>query len=630
MRFVARLVGIVVAGALVLSVTVVALVLVPDIAAAQTTTPVLRGPHVCSTAGGNCSDSPYVNSAGVTAYVWGDRFDERFQTTVTVLPDNAGLCVSAYVGGVFMHFRRGSTGNQHQFSEAGGAGRALAVSHGTGVGVDYVGENWLIADNAQVWSWEPVAGLTDYNCTQYPQYLPAEPVAPVMIPLPMAGCGKTMKQQPDGRVSASIAVAAVNPDPDSVDTFFTRTEWETDWVEGASRTVVLPSGGETVTPSGGWSAWCRVTRVVDATAASERPRMAISVPEDFVDCPEGEQWVESGGSCAAPVGGFVAPSIPLLPLPSIMPRVAPPTVMPPPSAVPPVPPSFGTIAGVAGAGIVGWLAGGVLSTALDDSLGMDRDWLCRWNPGYRALNAGLCENLAGGPQTRTAVQLEHPDPATPASLTTWTTAHAYATLRLDPERPLQGTTVITPPLFDPHPLATPEQTAEIISDAGPPDGPEGADSKDCPTGFGLLNPFAFGAILRCMFIPTGLTMASLTMGCADEFPCSWVSEANGAFGIASSGMTSSLGEQCGPTIGFDPPAALSTARFEFRFPTPSSTLCPGNGPDGARSSQDDTAGDLFGYRALARAVATVVLVVAFLNTMVAQLPWSKDDQQVSV
>lgn len=469
-----------------------------------------------------------------------------------------------------------------------GTGYLANSCNGTTTGTDW-SAMWCVGAPAPFREVNPLYWWFDTDPTGV--NMGAPPAPPQAIPLPMAGCARTLKQQADGRVTASMAVTVLNPDPDSTDTLWTRTQWDAEWVQGGRRTVSLPHGDGQIMPSGGWDAWCRVTRTVNAAAVGN-PRTAIDTETaaTYATCPAGEYWLEATQACAAPSGGFTVPGgIPILaPLPAIMPKVAPPTVMPPPSTVPYVAPSFGTIAGVGGAGILGYLAGGALSTLLDEPLGQDQEWLCRWNPGYRALNGGLCENLGNIPKPQTAIQVAT-STGTPASLTDWAVAHAYASLKLDPSRPTRVTT-LTPVPNDPRPLPTPEQATAIEVAATDPSPPAGNDDDVCPTGLGLLNPLAFGKILRCLFIPTRNPLATMWGTVSGKFPFTVVANVGGfaaaVVGIAGTGNATGC-----PSVDFGsviPGDVLDETKMVVHAPTPTGSGCPNAG---------GFAGDMGGYRA---------------------------------
>lgn len=77
---------------------------------------------------------------------------------------------------------------------------------------------------------------------------------------------------------------------------------------------------------------------------------------------------------------------------------------------------------------------------------------------------------------------------------------------------------------------------------------------------------------------------------------------------------------CGPTINI--PAPIN---WTLHAPTPPESGCPGNGPGGSRTAQDDAAGGFFGWRTPVRSLAVVLLWFGLLVTMSRSFPWAGRD-----
>lgn len=116
-------------------------------------------------------------------------------------------------------------------------------------------------------------------------------------------------------------------------------------------------------------------------------------------------------------------------------------------------------------------------------------------------------------------------------------------------------------------------------------------------------------LLEFLFVPsTSFDLAD----CTGTFPCNWVEEINGVIGGVQ-GDLSDLGGCVAPTIGW--------SEFEASFPPPPG--CTG-GNEGAAGEHDDTAGDLFGWRAVLRGFFVLSLWFAFVRKLLALAPWSKE------
>lgn len=114
--------------------------------------------------------------------------------------------------------------------------------------------------------------------------------------------------------------------------------------------------------------------------------------------------------------------------------------------------------------------------------------------------------------------------------------------------------------------------------------------------------------LEALFVPSGLPEMP---ACADTFPCNYVAEASGAIGELKLGIDG-VGGCVAPEIGW--------TDFTASFPPPPG--CTG-GNDGAAGVNDDTAGDLFGWRSTIRTVFALALWVGFFAKVLQMAPWSK-------
>jgi hypothetical protein len=476
----------------------------------------------------------------------------------------------------------------------------------------------------------------DPMCTSEGAPPPALPVAPG-VPGPALTCTRRIKD--DAFVTAYAVVS--NPSPSATDVYSWKFPWESEWRQGqAIAGSKLPDLA--TMPNGGWRAQCRVVRTVLAGGKGSPGWAELPTTLDVQDCRSTDTACleQHGGWQGAALAGAGVITATKIASPANMatwniinatsrqtalaaiPKA--PVVAPPPSW-----PVVGTSVAVATAGVAGYLAGGLLAAAgLDDALQMDKGWLCNNNPSYRATNATACADLALDTlQLRGHTQFSNPDGSTTqrSAPGAWVTAEAVAEVLIDPTRPEVGVTNTV--VSEPNPTPTPEQVAKIEQAAGDPSptpnpGTETSeDSARCPTGLGILNPFNMGKLLMCLFVPSPASLSALHGVCVDEFPCSWVHEAVTSLGVVRADMAAGMLDGCAPRIGFD----WQGHQVGARMPSPADSGCAGNGEGGARLTQDDQAGDLFGYRVLARNVGLVLLWFVFIRTMVSKMPWAKGD-----
>lgn len=494
------------------------------------------------------------------------------------------------------------------------------------------------------------------------------PAAPAPVGPPALTCSRSIKIDANGGGGFVTAVAVVsNEHVQAADVFSWRFPWESTWREGqAVAGGRLPAFSEM--PPGGWRAQCRVVRTIASGGSASGRWTAGAAARAVQDCATTDVGcldANSGWQGAALLGAGVATRLKiatplsaealkllqpaagsnLVHLPGLGYSGAAPPAVTAPATGAGAWSILGGAAAVIGAGVAGYLAGGLLASAgLDEALGMDLGWLCNNNPGYAALNNRACAELAfDSIGLRSDTEFINPDGTNtdPASSgTTWTTAVATAEVLIDPTNPTRGRTTTataedpaTNPDGSPNALLTPERLQGLESVANDPtavpSADPGADDNVCPTGFGILNPFAFGKLMRCLFIPTDLTADSVAGGtCSTQFPCSWLAEGHAAAVLIHTDLAGGVdGQACGPSVGFDLPDSIATSvgRDDYRavLPTPSGLNCPGNGPAGARTADDDKVGDLFGYRSLVRNVARVFLGLGFLALMMSHAPWDR-------
>jgi len=108
-------------------------------------------------------------------------------------------------------------------------------------------------------------------------------------------------------------------------------------------------------------------------------------------------------------------------------------------------------------------------------------------------------------------------------------------------------------------------------------------------------------------------------------PGAAIASATGLVGVFLAKVNGGLASpSCGPVIGFDGAGSVGGAAampgFHLRLPSPAP--CAGNGPGGSRTSYDNDAADLLGYRQLVRGLLLFGLVAAVLQSFISAAPWA--------
>lgn len=132
-----------------------------------------------------------------------------------------------------------------------------------------------------------------------------------------------------------------------------------------------------------------------------------------------------------------------------------------------------------------------------------------------------------------------------------------------------------------------------------------------------------GDLLKWLFIPDELPWSDMWEDMEGKFPFTAIGEAGGVFGALTSKINEdNYGEACGPVLDLSSAMdriamGADTSGFKVGLPNPSTSGCPGSGVAGARTEWDNTLGDIWGYRALVRGIATLFLVVLFVQKLAA-------------
>lgn len=460
------------------------------------------------------------------------------------------------------------------------------------------------------------------------------PAPPEAVPTPAAACGRDLVVNADGTTTVKVAGAAANPHAEATDTVRWRLPWDADWRTGPAHSSQLPPASEQ--PVGGWRLICEVTRTINpASTATGSGRWAADSPQTLFDLDVdamGDSPLQR--SLVGPVTGLPTN------LPWIITKPHPTQVPIPPAPAPgapipttPIPgsaPSTWTqIGAAAGAGVAGYLAGGVLgSLGLDDALGQDKGWLCRWNPGYRFTSPNVCEQFVGSdqPVLRSQMQLLRPDgqPATSAEATSWRTAIAVGEVLVDLARPELGArtaVVVEDPATTPtgEPTLSPAQQEELEELTG-----EEPDDE-CPTGLGLLNPLNFVKAMKCVlrwaFVPEGDLMGDTWTDLQERFPFTVLGQLTELTqAIIGKGDESKTASSC-PAVDFRGILEPLGAPIEddeplfVRAPTPTGSGCIGAG---------GVAGDVAGHRELLRNLAVAALWFVVLRHVAASVGPKQD------
>jgi hypothetical protein len=147
----------------------------------------------------------------------------------------------------------------------------------------------------------------------------------------------------------------------------------------------------------------------------------------------------------------------------------------------------------------------------------------------------------------------------------------------------------------------------------------------------MLNPFNIaeniGCVLERLFVPKEGVMQAQTERLTSKAAATpfgvLAGVATGLLaGMQGAGAAAVDGSKCGPQLGWNASdgALASVPAFAVRLPSP--PPCPGNGPDGARTVNDDRAADLLGYRGLSRGLMSVAMVLAVLFSLLRAAPWA--------
>lgn len=134
------------------------------------------------------------------------------------------------------------------------------------------------------------------------------------------------------------------------------------------------------------------------------------------------------------------------------------------------------------------------------------------------------------------------------------------------------------------------------------------------------------AELQRLFVPTDANLRSYRARASTAVTGS----AFGATAVTATAAVGSLaalwstsGSPCGPTVGFDEITVTGQATMPgFHVALPSPSPCPGNGAGGGRTSWDNDAADLYGYRSLVRNLISFAVVFTAVWSLIDTAPWS--------
>lgn len=470
------------------------------------------------------------------------------------------ICIAA-VGpdGIFRPYSRTSTGDPY------GVGRLKFINYpntpivslrtwgdfNTDPNMDY------LPAGASIYWYEAVEGGSGYGCADDPAFATegTSPPPPNQATAPALTCAPTIYPKTSTTSAGTVKVAGVvtNESPYGTDVYSIRFPWESDWRNGAAiASTDMPPLDQM--PAGGWVAQCRVVRTVK-TGALASPRWAQTPPEsDVQDCKpddiscyvnyrgwESAALIGAGVATATKVatplsainaaylrgiavdtGSTLVKSAPIVESPSLWSKI--------PGA-----------AAVVGAGVAGWLAGGLLASALDDAIPLDENWLCSNNPAYNLANKSKCEErIQAATPLRSTTQFTNPDGSTTtrSAPDQWSTAESIAEALIDPTRPAlrtRVTTTVEDPVTSPdgQVKVTPEVQTQISTDADNPDAQPGDEpdtsGEDCPSGLTILLPWKYIQVMKCIFIwafiPTNTDLLTNIWGdIKTKAPFSWAYE----------------------------------------------------------------------------------------------------------
>jgi hypothetical protein len=144
---------------------------------------------------------------------------------------------------------------------------------------------------------------------------------------------------------------------------------------------------------------------------------------------------------------------------------------------------------------------------------------------------------------------------------------------------------------------------------------------------------SLGSLLERLFVPTVSPATEVEDQLAGVPAYTWVSTVGGTLTGMGAGVVTALGScgpgggtcegDCAPVLGWSGVSALSSVGGEsFHIGLPNwDPACGGTGVGGAYTSQDASAGGLFGYRSLLRILALLMLTIAFVVRISRALPW---------
>jgi hypothetical protein len=132
--------------------------------------------------------------------------------------------------------------------------------------------------------------------------------------------------------------------------------------------------------------------------------------------------------------------------------------------------------------------------------------------------------------------------------------------------------------------------------------------------------------LEDAFEPSTTTLTDVQSDMTSTFPLDWVATGvSGVGDVTSAAGTALSGSACGPYVGW---SGLDVPSFGVNLPSPDAS-CPGNGPGGARTVEDDKAGDLYGYRTDIRDALALFMILAFIVRLSRSAPWVADADDLS-
>jgi hypothetical protein len=126
---------------------------------------------------------------------------------------------------------------------------------------------------------------------------------------------------------------------------------------------------------------------------------------------------------------------------------------------------------------------------------------------------------------------------------------------------------------------------------------------------------ALATLLEELFVPTDTTVITTTITDHDDrFPFSWTPVL-----AEFADSLPSMGTGCPPSIVVPSPAGGTL--FTARLPSATGSGCPGTGPGGARTSDDETIGELWGWRARLRALALALVGLSVVLRVLRSVPF---------